>query len=50
MANKAAARAWSAYLDLLMEQKLDDGYPVLLYVLDNNPDLRRRFREALGLD
>lgn len=50
MANKAAARAWSAYLDLLLEQKLDDGYPLLLYILNADPDLRRRFREALGLD
>lgn len=48
--NKALARAWSAYLELLLDTKLSDGYPVLLYILNSDPDLRRRFREALGID
>lgn len=50
MSNTALARAWSAYLELLLEQKMSDGYPLLLYILNTDPDLRRRFREALGID
>lgn len=44
---KALGRAWSAYLELLFEQKLDDGTPLLQVVLAQNPDLRRRLVSAM---
>lgn len=44
----ALGRAWSAYLDLLLDQKFEDGFPVLQYILATNSDLARRLDKALG--
>lgn len=40
-------RAWSAWLELAMEQELDDGTPVLAVVMAHNPDLRDRLDLAM---
>jgi hypothetical protein len=45
--HRALAHAWSAYLELLMDERLDDGTPVLQTVLALNPDLRHRLATTL---
>jgi len=42
------ATAWSAFLDLALQDTLEDGTPVLSYVLLNNPDLRLRMAAAIA--
>lgn len=45
---QATARAWSAYLDLALRERLDDGTPILALVFAHDPDLRERFARALS--
>jgi hypothetical protein len=42
------AGAWNAFLELALEDTLEDGTPVLGYVLLTNPDLRLRLTEAMN--
>jgi len=42
------AVAWTAYLDLALAARLDDGTPILQIVLETNPELRRRLEAALN--
>lgn len=42
------AAAWSAFLDLALNDTLEDGTPVLSYVLLANPDLRLRLNAAMA--
>lgn len=49
-ARQAAARAWSFWLEAAMNDRLDDGTPVLKMVFMQNPELAQRLSEALGLD
>jgi hypothetical protein len=44
---KALGRAWSAYLDLLMETKLENGTSLFALVLACNPDLRSRLTAVM---
>ena len=41
------AAYWSAELAYMLDDRLDDGTPVLAIVFAENPDLARRLREAL---
>lgn len=41
------ARAYSGLLSVLMDERMDDGMPVLRIVLAQNPDLRDRLLDAL---
>jgi hypothetical protein len=41
------AAAWSAYIDLLIDARLDDGTPVLTVVLARNPRLREELDRLL---
>jgi hypothetical protein len=45
---KRLAAAWNAFLELAMQDTLEDGTPVLAYVFLTNPDLRVRLSEALN--
>ena len=45
---KRLAVAWSAFLDLALQDTLEDGTPVLAYVLLTNPDLRLRLSDAMN--
>lgn len=46
---KATGRAWSAFLDLALDQRLEDGTAVLDLVLARNPGLRERLEAALAV-
>jgi hypothetical protein len=39
--------SWSAYLDLLIDSRLEDGTPLLSVVLEHHPELRDRLDAAL---
>jgi hypothetical protein len=41
------ARAWTAWLNLALESRLEDGTSVLALTLEINPDLRRRLEAAM---
>lgn len=40
-------QAWSAFLDVLLDLRLEDGTPLLPLLLELDPDLRRRFIDAI---
>jgi len=42
------AAAWNAFLELALQDTLEDGTPVLAYVLLTNPDLRLRLTAAMN--
>jgi hypothetical protein len=42
------AGAWNAFLELALQDTLEDGTPVLAYVLLTNPDLRLRLSDAMN--
>lgn len=44
---QATARAWSAFLDLALHDRLEDGTLVLDVVFAHNPDLRSRLAALL---
>jgi hypothetical protein len=44
---KTVAAAWSAYLDLALDSRLDDGTPMLDVVFDMYPGLRSKLVEAI---
>jgi hypothetical protein len=44
---KRLAAAWSSYLDIALDARLDDGTPMLEVVFATNPELRKRLVEAL---
>jgi hypothetical protein len=42
------AAAWNAFLELALQDTLEDGTPVLAYVLLTHPDLRMRLSAAMN--
>jgi len=44
---EALAHAWSAYLDIATEARLEDGTPLLTVVFETHPELRKRLETAL---
>lgn len=45
---RATARAWGAFLELALLDRLDDSTPVLEVVFALDPVLKRRLAEALA--
>lgn len=49
VSRRAAGKAWSAYLQLALDEKAEDGTPIMELVLAYNPKLRERLKKALDV-
>lgn len=46
-ARKDLAEVWGMFLETMLDDRLDDGTPVLQLVFARNPELGQRLKEAL---